>query len=277
MSALPPPLPVRARRPGAVPLRVCLVGGYISYRALFNWIRPALYIPTMLLGPVFQILFFTYLGRFVQLQDDAFFVVGNSVQIAAMSGVYAGVMAIANERQFQTLSALLASPANRAALFVGRALPVVANGLLVSAWGFGVSALLLHFRPAGSSLGPLALAVLVSVLSCAAWGLALGSLGLRFRDVFVIANVAYYVMWILCGVNLPASALPGALVWIGRVLPMTHGIEAARRVAGGGGLGSAWMPLLVELGIGLGWAEAALLLFKLFEAEGKHRATLEQG
>ena len=33
--------------------RVCVVGGLISYRALFNWISPALYIPTMLLGPIF--------------------------------------------------------------------------------------------------------------------------------------------------------------------------------------------------------------------------------
>lgn len=69
-----------------VALRVCLVGGLISYRALFNWISPALYIPTMLLGPVFQILFFVYLGRFVQLRDDSFFVVGNAVQISGMSG-----------------------------------------------------------------------------------------------------------------------------------------------------------------------------------------------
>lgn len=257
-------------------LRVCLVGGLISYRALFNWIRPALYIPTMLLGPIFQILFFTYLGRFVKLQDDTFFVVGNAVQIAAMSGVYAGVMAIANERQFQTLSALLASPANRPALFVGRALPVVANGLLVSAWGFGASALLLHFRPPAASLGPLALAVLVSVISCTSWGLALGSLGMRFRDVFLTANLAYYVMWIFCGVNLPASAVPGWITWIGRCLPMTHGIDAARRLAGGAGLGEAWVPLLVELGVGLGWATLAMLLFRLFEAEGKRRATLEQ-
>lgn len=257
-------------------LRVCFVGGYISYRALFNWIRPALYIPTMLLGPIFQILFFTYLGRFVQLRDDTFFVVGNAVQIAAMSGVYAGVMAIANERQFQTLTALLASPANRPALFVGRALPVVANGLFVSAWGFGVSALLLHFRPAVSSIAPLALVVLVSVVSCTAWGLALGSLGMRFRDVFLIANVAYYVMWIFCGVNLPESALPGAIVWIGRVLPMTHGIQAARRVAAGGSLTGVAAPVLVELAVGAVWVGIAVLLFRLFELEGKRRATLEQ-
>ena len=44
--------------------RVFTIGGLISYRALFNWMAPAQYIPTMLAGPLFQILFFTYLGRF---------------------------------------------------------------------------------------------------------------------------------------------------------------------------------------------------------------------
>ena len=49
-------------------MRLVFVGGGISYRALFNWIHPAMYVPTMLLGPIFQILFFVYLGRYNGLQ-----------------------------------------------------------------------------------------------------------------------------------------------------------------------------------------------------------------
>src|SRR5439155_10356418 len=56
-------------------LRIFFIGGLIAYRGLFNWIRPAIYIPTMLVGPLFQILFFAYLGRYSRLQNDAFFVV----------------------------------------------------------------------------------------------------------------------------------------------------------------------------------------------------------
>src|SRR4029453_5042674 len=90
-------------------LRVFFVGGVIAYRGLFNWTRPAMYIPTMLIGPVFQILFFAYLGRYSKVADDAFFVVGNAIQASAMSGVFAGTMTIATERQYQTLAPLLAS------------------------------------------------------------------------------------------------------------------------------------------------------------------------
>ena len=95
-------------------LRVFFVGGAISYRALFNWISPGMYATTMLGSPLFQILFFTYLGRYAGSQDDAFFIVGNAIQVAAMSGIYGMTMGIANERQFGTLQPLLATPANSA-------------------------------------------------------------------------------------------------------------------------------------------------------------------
>jgi ABC-2 type transport system permease protein len=147
-------------------VRLFVIGGLISYRALFNWIRPSIYIPTMLGSPLFQILFFTYLGRFRGLESDAFFVVGNAVQSCAMSAVYASTMTIANERWQGTLSPLLASPANRAALFLGRSIPLVANGLLVSAFGFAVGRLLLRFDPSPSVLPALAVVVVATVVSC---------------------------------------------------------------------------------------------------------------
>ena len=92
----------------------------------------------MLGSPLFQILFFTYLGRYSRRCATTFFIVGNAVQVSAMAGIYGMTMTIANERQFGTLSPLLATPANRPALFLGRGVPVIANGLLVSVFGFAV-------------------------------------------------------------------------------------------------------------------------------------------
>ena len=63
-------------------------------------------------------------------------------------------MGIANERQYGTLQPLPATPANRLAIFTGRALPFIANGLLVSAFGFAVSWLLLDFRAASAEARP---------------------------------------------------------------------------------------------------------------------------
>jgi hypothetical protein len=44
-------------------LRLIGVGGVIAYRALFNWTTPAMFVGTLLVGPVFQLLFFAFLGR----------------------------------------------------------------------------------------------------------------------------------------------------------------------------------------------------------------------
>lgn len=256
-------------------LRLVFVGGRISYRALFNWVHPAMYVPTMLLGPIFQILFFAYLGRHDHLRSDAYFVVGNAIQMSGMAGIYASTMSIANERQFGTLSPLLATPAPRFPIFVGRALPVLLNGVLVSAFGFVVGALLLHFSPPLAAVPALALVVCVSVVSCTAFGFLLGSFGLRARDVFLIANLAYYLMWLLCGVNVPLETLPGWLAAIGRRLPFTHGIEAGRRIAAGASLSSVSGLVLTELLVAACYGAAAYLLFRLFEAEGRRRASLE--
>jgi ABC-2 type transport system permease protein len=255
--------------------RVFFVGGAIAYRGLFNWVRPAIYIPTMLVGPLFQILFFSYLGRYSGVKDDAFFVIGNAVQASAMSGVFAATMAIANERQFQTLSPLLATPANRFAIFMGRSLPVVASGLVVSVWGFLMGRLLLDFDPPASSIPALLLVTVVSVVSCTAFGLTLGSVGMRARDVFMIANVAYYLMWLLCGVNIPLDALPGWLEQIGKLMPLTHGIAAAREVAAGATLSSVSGLVWTEIAVGAAWGTTGFLLFRWFEYEGRRRASLE--
>jgi ABC-2 type transport system permease protein len=256
--------------------RVFFVGGLISFRALFNWISPALYIPTMLGAPLFQILFFTYLGRYAQAgESDAFFVVGNAIQVCAMAAVYGMTMAVANERQYGTLGPLLASPGNRAAIFLGRGVPVLVNGLAISAFGFLVGVVFLDFRPAAGAWPALAVVVLVTTASCTAFGMLLGSIGLYGRDFFFVANLAYFLMLLFCGVNVPLSVLPGWMSAISRCLPLTHGIAAARQIAAGASLGSVEGLVLTELAIGAAWAVAGFALFRLLEQASRRRALLD--
>jgi ABC-2 type transport system permease protein len=255
--------------------RVFFLGGLFSYRALFNWISPLLYVTTMLGSPLFQILFFAYLGRYAQVNDDEFYVVGNAVQVSSMAGIYGMTMTIANERQFGTLSPLLATPANRVALFLGRALPVIFNGLVVSAFGFLVGYTFLDFDVARGDVGALVLVVVVTVASCTALGMLLGSVGLRARDVFFLSNLVYFLMLLVCGVNIPVDELPGWLEAISRGIPLTHGIEAAREVAAGASLGDVSDLVLTELAIGAVYVTLAFGLFRFFEFEGRRRASLE--
>ena len=79
------------------------------------------------------------------------------------------------------------------------------------------------------------------------------SIGKRARDV-LSANIAYYLMWLLCGVNIPLDALPGWLAQIGRLMPLTHGIAAGRQVASGASLGSVSGLVWTELAVGAAYA-----------------------
>jgi ABC-2 type transport system permease protein len=256
-------------------IRVFFVGGYLAYRALFAWLRPSIYIPTMLGAPIFQLLFFAYIGRFSGLKDDEWFVVGNAVQLSAMSGIYGTAMAIGGERWTQTLPALLATPANRIALFLGRSLPLIANGIFVSAFAFAVGWLLLDFSLPLSRIPALALVVVVSASSCTALGLMVGAIGLRARDVFFFANLVVYLLLLFCGTNVPLDSLPGWMEAVSRALPLTHGIEAAREIAAGASLSDVSTLVWTEAAIGAVYAAIAYGLFRFFEEEGRRRATLE--
>lgn len=256
--------------------RVLFVGGIIAYRALFNWIRPAIYIPTMLGSPLFQILFFANLGKYSGVGDTNFFVVGNAVQVCSMSAIYGATMTLANERYFGTLAQLLATPANRAALFLGRTLPVIANGLLVSVFGFIVGALFLDFSMPASQIPALALVVTLTVVSCTGFGMMLGSIGIRARDVFFASNLAYFLMLLMCGVNIPIDSLPGWMQAISKALPLTHGIAAARLLASGETLGSVAGLIRTELLIGATYGFLAFALFRYFEASSRKYASLDR-
>ncbi|WP_328466351.1 ABC transporter permease [Actinoplanes sp. NBC_00393] len=256
-------------------LRLITTGGVLAYRALFNWTSPAMYTGTLLAGPTFQLLFFAYLGRQLQVADDGFFIVGNAVLAASSACVFGGTMAVANERRYGTLGPVLLSPRSRTAIFWGRVLPYAGNGLLIAAFTLTTGTLLLGLRIPPAALPGLALALAAGSLACGFFGLTLGALGLRFRDVFVVSNVAVAVLLLLTGVNVPRGSLPEWMAGVGHVLPITHAAEAARLLAAGRGLGAAAPALLAELLVGAGYALLAAVLLKIFEAESRRRASLE--
>jgi ABC-2 type transport system permease protein len=82
-------------------------------------------------------------------------------------------------------------------------------------------------------------------------------------------------MLLFCGVNIPLDVLPAWMAAIGRCLPLTHGIMAAREVAAGAPLADVGGLVWTELGIGAAYAAAAYGLFRLLERESRRRAVLD--
>jgi len=256
-------------------LRVFFVGGLTSYRALFNWISPWVFLPVLVVYPLFQTLFFAYLGRFAEVESDEFFLVGNTFVAIAVTGFFGMGNAIANERRSQTLAPVLATPASRLALFLGRALPATVTGFLVAAVSFGLGALILRVEIGAAELARLAVAVLVSSFACTAFGMCLGALGLRGRNVGLFADSISGCLLLASGANVPLERLPDWLRTIGSGVPLMHGIEAARKIAAGSSLADSGRLLLVEGAIGCVYLVAGLVLLRVFEDLGRRTATLE--
>jgi ABC-2 type transport system permease protein len=256
-------------------LRVFFVGGLTSYRALFNWLTPWILIPTFLVSPLVHVLLFASVGRTAGVGDGRFFLIGNAVQYAAIPCLFAMGNTIGNERQSQTLSLILVSPARRVPLFLGRSLPIIVNGMLVTAFTLGIGALLLQVSFPTSSLAPLALVVTVAAFSCTGLGLLNAAIALRVREVAVLSNVFFGVLLIFSGVNVPLSAMPAWMVPISECLPMTHAIAAARSLASGASLTSVGGQVLLELTVGAVNTLLGLGVLSYLENESRRRATLE--
>lgn len=257
-------------------VRIFFIGGLTSYRALFNWIRPAVLIPTFVVQPLFQILLFVYIGRTAHLANDAFFVIGNALQFAAIPCLFAMANTIAGERQQHTLPLILVTPAPRLPLFLGRSLPVIANGFVASAFSLVVASLVLGITVPWRAVAPLALTILVTSVSCTGLGLVNAALGLRVRETAVLSNVIFGFLLIFCGVNVPLSRLPHWMAVTSDYLPLTHGIAAALRLAAGAPLPAVAGLIGLELAVGAVYIAVGFAMLRFFERESLRTASLDR-
>jgi len=257
-------------------IRVFFIGGLISVRALFSWFSPWIYIPSLLIAPIFQILLFANLGRAANVGSDAFYLVGNALQYIAIPCVFAMAKTVAGERFTQTLGIILASPAGRIPIFLGRSVPVLLNGCVVAMFSLAFGALLLGVDIPGSAWAPILLVVTVAAASCTGLGMIIAALALRVRETAVLSNITFGILLIFCGANVPLSALPTWMAEVGAWLPLTHAIEAGRAVADGGGLAGVATLLLWEAGIGALYFGIGLATLGYFEKQSRRTASLER-
>ena len=244
---------------------------YLQYVALFQWASFKGYIAYKVILPVTQILFFVELGVYATGRQNAlYFALGNALQLTANAGIFGVIATVANERQYGTLPILLASPANRLVTFLSRSIVNVIDGIATVVIGLAIVVVLFGLNLQHANLWLLAAcALLISVTTCGL-GLMFGSIGLVMRDAIIIANIVYYALLIICGVNFPVSRLPGIFQVIAYSLPLTRGVQAARDAAAGASFDQVSGLLAGELAVGLAWALGGYVLFRLLEGWARH-------
>ena len=98
------------------------------------------------------------------------------------------------------------------------------------------------------------------------------AIGLRARDSS--SSQPRRLLLLLFSAQRPLDALPGWMETVSQVLPLTHGIEAAREIAAGASLSDVSTLVWTEAAIGAPYALLASLS-PVLEEEGRRRATLE--
>lgn len=239
---------------------------YFQYVALFQWATVRGYVAYKIVLPAAQMLFFVELGVYATgPANAAYFALGNALQITANAGIFGVIATVANERHFGTLPILLGSPANRLVTFMSRAVVNVLDGIGTVIIGFAIAIALFGLDLQHANLLLLAVCIVVVSTSTAGLGLMFGSIGLVTRDAIIVANVVYYLLLVLCGVNFPVSRLPGAIQLISYSLPLTRGVEAAREAVAGASFAQVAGLLGGEVLVGLVWALGGYLLFAALE------------
>lgn len=259
-----------------VNLRLFWEGALLSYIALFHWLQPATYLASKILMPLWQMLFFTFLGMYATGPGSAsFYVIGNAIQICAISGVFGVTMSVGEERWVGTLPYLFGTPANRLVMFVGRAFVHMLDGMLGVVLAFAWGVFLLGLDLSHADLPALALTIAIATISTSGLGLLLGCLSLITLNVMFVNNTVYFLLLVFSGANLPLSALPGWMQAVSWFLPLTRSIAAARAIIAGNSFADVAPLLAGELIVGAAYVFLGYLLFRWFEFEAKRRGTLE--
>jgi len=257
-------------------LRLFWQGTLLSYIALFAWLRPVTYLASKIVMPLAQMLFFTFLGTFATGSGNAhFYVIGNAIQIAAVSGIYGVTLSIGGDRWAGTLPYLFGTPANRLVMFFGRAFMHIIDGALGVVVAFTWGVVLLGLDLSHTNLPALALTITVATISTCGLGLLMGCLSLITANVMFVNNTVYFALLLFSGANVDINSLPVFMRAISYALPLTRGILSARLLIAGKSLSEAMPLILGELGIGLIYGVLGYFLFMWFEVVAKRRGTLD--
>lgn len=246
----------------------------VQFKLSYGWMRPWVYFLSTFFRPVMQVLFFGLMAGFVtRSRDISFQVMGNAVQVCALSSLSMVADTLVLDRQNGTLSLVTLTPRGRLFILSGRVLLVAAHGAMVSLVSLLVSLACFGLDASRADWPGLVLIILLTSLSTSSLGAVFNSVGLVIAETNLIVNIMSYLLLVLCGVNFPVSSLPAWAQALSRVLPMSRGISAARHLLAG--MRPPASLVLGEAACGLGWLAVGYWLFAIAESRARRDATLE--
>ena len=262
-------------------LRVFVSSAIFSFRAQFGWLYPPMWLTMKLILSLSQMAFFVFVGQFLITTGNAlpdliaYIAIGNAMSVLSWNTVFSVVNITSHDKWDGTLPLVLATPASRLPLFIGRAMLHVFDGMLSVMISFAYAVFLFGVNFGHTDVLTLVIVVFLTAFTMAGFGLMVGGLAFYFRDPLVFANIFTFILLIFCGINFPVQDLPQPLQVISYIFPLTYGVEAGRRtIAGATIVGIA--PLLGQMLL-VGFVSIVLgyVFFRSFEHAARKSGCLE--
>lgn len=260
-----------SRQPTLAAVQRTLLYSWLSYRALFDFASPRIYIATLVVLPASVGTLFAIIS--IEVNTDPTRPVLGSALLAANNAVMYGVATVVmNERWQGTMELWLAAPQGLLRSVLAKSLVHMVNGLITAALTLTIVALGFQVGLALSDIWPLLLCALSVTASATGIGLVTASLGIVARNALAAPNALRSVILLTSGAVVDTAVVAGWLDQLGLVLPVRHAVEAGQQVLHGQAL-DGWL-LVREVLIGCAWGIVGYLLLRYALMRARQRGKL---
>ncbi|WP_456276650.1 ABC transporter permease [Bacillus sp. AK128] len=249
---------------------------FLSYKALFGWLDPKVYLLVMVISPLSQLLFFATLVNYVYNGENlAGYLGANALLLCVMNAAFGIMSVVTSDRRMGTLHLVMASPANKVSLFLSRSLAHVINGLVTAIIGLLFGLLLFQVSISLEDSLVLLLIWICSIFSACGLGLIVGSFCLWSPSMHLWSNLLASLLLLMSGASYPYTRLPEWLQNIGQFIPLTRGVQLTKEILNEGTYSNIFPLLSEELLLGCGFFTISLFLLKYAEYLSRSKGTME--
>jgi len=196
------------------------------------------------------------------LRSEVFIVPGVLAVVLQFSMTFLSILAIVRERELGTLEQLVVTPIRSSELMLGKIIPIVGIGYVISTLIL-IVAWLLFDVPVHGSILTLYLVTLGFFFSTIGIGMLISTVSTTFQQAMQLAQLFLLPGILLSGFIFPRESLPVFLQWVGALMPLTYFLTLVRGViVKGVGLDFIWPQILALAALGAAVFTFAVVRFQ---------------
>jgi ABC-2 type transport system permease protein len=241
--------------------RRSVIVGISQLRGNFTW-RTWLF--GWLVRVIFQVFFFSLLGRYMGSPDLARYLLLGAAAGVAMLEAMPMVLETASDRMYGMMPLLVAAPGDYFVVYLARKLNVVGMGVVSSSLAMFIAARVASIPlsfPRALLFVPL---VTMGAVSTYLFASFLGAIVARVAQIRWLAiNIGFVGLTALCGFSIPVGFWPAPVSAFAEILPFTHVLRVIRALIADGRTTDATVQCALELLVALGWLTVSWLVFRI--------------